>query len=129
MKVVLYLVPAIFSGIMLINGAMRYWGSFDKASTEAIFFHYIPSKREEKNWKISQKIYGRNLLIAALLNIVTELALIPVGNRILHGAEQTDSTSMGMVLFMFVPSLVYMFGARIIMEWKLKQLDEQEESS
>lgn len=59
MNMFIYLVPAFFTLIMLVNGAMKYWGYFDKESTEAIFFHYVPSKREERNWKLSQKIYGK----------------------------------------------------------------------
>ncbi|MBQ6843067.1 MAG: hypothetical protein IJO60_00345, partial [Agathobacter sp.] len=78
MNVVVYLIPALFSAVMLINGAMRYWGYFDKESMEAIFYHYIPSKREERNWKLSQKIYGKYLLRAGLLNVITMVVLIPV---------------------------------------------------
>ncbi len=124
MKVVVYLIQALFSAVMLINGAMRYWGYFDKVSMEAIFYHYTPSRREERNWKLSQKIYGKNLLIAGLLNVITEVALIPVTNWLLDAAESSDSVSIGMLMIMFLPSLVYMFGAWLLMQLKLKQLED-----
>lgn len=113
MNIVMYLVPSLFSVTMLINGAMRYWGFFDKESMEAIFYYYIPSKREESNWKVSQNIYGKNLLIAGLLNIITEVVLIPIANKFSF-------------FYMFIPSLFYMFGARFMMERKLKHLEDAE---
>lgn len=127
MKVLIYVVPAFFTLIMFINGAMHYWGHFDKEATEAVFYHYIPSKREERNWKLSQKIYGKNLLIAGVLNIITELALIPVANHLADVAEQLDGVSAGMLAVMFLPSLVYLLGAWLLMQWKLKCFEEAEQ--
>ena len=124
MNVVMYFVPVFFTLIMLINGAMHYWGYFDKASTEAIFYHYVPSKREERNWKLSQKIYGKNLLVAGVLNAITEVVLIPFINQLLEAAEKTEVVSFGMLCIMFLPSFVYMFGAWLLMQLKLKQLED-----
>jgi len=124
MNVVVYLIPALFSAVMLINGAMRYWGYFDKESMEAIFYHYIPSKREERNWKLSQKIYGKYLLRAGLLNVITMVVLIPVVEW-LGTTGSSDTISVGMLLLMLLPSFVYMFGAWGLMQLKLKQLEEE----
>lgn len=122
MSIIMYLVPAVFSVIMLINGALRYWGRIDRESADIIFPYLFPSKREERNWEVSQKIYGRNLLIAGLLNVITEIVLIPIGNQLLDGVEQ--SATFEMLLFMFLPSLVYMFGARLMVDLKLRQLEK-----
>ena len=94
MNIVMYLVPAFFTLVMWINGAMRYWGFFDKESMEAIFYHYIPSKREERNWKLSQKIYGKYLLIAGVLNMITEAVLIVIANQLFDVAEQSNLALM-----------------------------------
>ena len=72
--------------------------------------------------RITLKIYGRNLLIAGLLNVITEIVLIPIGNQLLDGVEQ--SATFEMLLFMFLPSLVYMFGARLMVDLKLRQLEK-----
>lgn len=122
MNVFVYLIPAVFSAVMLINGAIRYWGHFDRASMEVMFDRYFETKREVRNWKQSQKIYGKNLLIAGLLNVLTEVALIPVMNRLL---ERADAMSVGMLLLTFLPSMVYMFGAWGLMQLKLKQLEDK----
>ena len=124
MNVVVYLIPVLFSAVMLIIGAMRYWGYFDKESMEAIFYHYIPSKREERNWKLSQKIYGKYLLRAGLLNVITMVVLIPVVEW-LGTTGSSDTISVGMLLLMLLPSFVYMFGAWGLMQLKLKQLEEE----
>ena len=122
MNVFVYLIPAVFSAVMLINGAIRYLGHFDRASMEVRFDRYFETKREVRNWKQSQKIYGKNLLIAGLLNVLTEVALIPVMNRLI---ERADAMSVGMLLLTFFPSMVYMFGAWGMMQLKLKQLEDK----
>lgn len=124
MKVIVYVIPILFSGIMLINGAIRYWGFFDKESMEAIFYHYMPSKREERNWKLSQKIYGKNLFIAGILNVITEAVLIPVVNWMLEITDSSDHMPIGVLLIIFLPSFIYMFGAWLLMQLKLKQLED-----
>lgn len=124
MKVIVYVIPILFSGIMLINGAIRYWGFFDKESMEAIFYHYMPSKREERNWKLSQKIYGKNLFIAGILNVITEVVLIPVVNWMLEITDSSDHMPIGVLLIIFLPSFIYMFGAWLLMQLKLKQLED-----
>lgn len=116
---------SFFTLVMWINGA-RY---FDRASTEAIFYHYVPSKREERNWKLSQKIYGKNLLIAGVLNLITEVVLIAIVNQLFDATEQSDSASYIMLFVIFLPSLIYMFGARLMMGLKLKRLEEIKEKS
>ena len=123
MNVLVYLIPAVFSAVMLINGAIRYWGHFDRASMEVMFDRYFETKREVRNWKQSQKIYGKNLLIAGLLNVLTEVALIPVMNRLL---ERADAMSVGMLLLTFLPSMVYMFGAWGVMQLKLKRIEDKD---
>lgn len=117
----MYIVPAVFSVLMIFNGLMKYWGGFDKEATKAVFYHYRPSKREEENWSFSQKIYGKYLLAAGCLNVVTEIVLIPLGMWILQMAEDRGNTTIPMILYMFGPSLIYMFGARILMQLKLRK--------
>ena len=36
MNIIRYLVPAVFSVIMLINGALRYWGRIDRESVREV---------------------------------------------------------------------------------------------
>ena len=124
MDIMMYVIPILFSAVMLINGATRYWGFFDKNAMEAIFYHYIPTKREERNWKVSQKMYGKYLLIAGLLNVITAIVLIPVVEW-LDNAGASDTISIGMLVIMILPSFVYMFGAWGLMQLKLKQLEKR----
>ncbi len=126
MNIAIYVISLLFTLIMWINGAVRYWGCFDKESMEAIFYHYMASKREERNWKLAQKIYGKNLMIAGGLNVLTQVVLIPMVNSFADRTEQTEVASYGLLLIMFLPSLVYMFGARLLMELRLKQLEDTE---
>lgn len=126
MNIAIYVISLLFTLIMWINGAVRYWGCFDKESMEAIFYHYMASKREERNWKLAQKIYGKNLMIAGGLNVLTQVVLIPMLNSFADRTEQTEVASYGLLLIMFLPSLVYMFGARLLMELRLKQLEDTE---
>lgn len=126
MNIAIYVISLLFTLTMWINGAVRYWGCFDKESMEAIFYHYMASKREERNWKLAQKIYGKNLMIAGGLNVLTQVVLIPMVNSFADRTEQTEVASYGLLLIMFLPSLVYMFGARLLMELRLKQLEDTE---
>lgn len=126
MRILVYLIPAILTCVMLINGAMRYWGCFDRESAEALFCYYYPTKREERNWKLSQKIYGKYLLIAGVLNIFTELVLVPVTNYLLNTAESLDTMSVGMLLVTIVPGVCYMFAAWGMMQLKLKRIEDKD---
>ncbi len=125
MQFMVYVIPIVISILLLFNGLIKYMGNWSKEDTKKIYPYFEATQLEEKHWEYTQKLFGKLMCICGDLNVATMFLLIPITMKLVRGYEAEQIAGFVLLFYTLFPSLLYMISPRVILQMKLKRLEDE----